>query len=64
MQGNKQKGKNFGKPLSVSSLLSCVTAITNLYFVFPSIMIYVNYFERSKGTRVRIFIHVHGRPVS
>ncbi len=35
MQGNKQKGKNFGKPLSASSLRGCMTAITHLYHVFP-----------------------------
>lgn len=37
-QGNRQKGKNFRRPLSISSLLSCVTAITDLYLVFFSFL--------------------------
>ena len=44
MQGNKQRGKNQGKPLSASSLLSCVTAITNLYYVSP----FYHYLSRQK----------------
>jgi hypothetical protein len=53
MQGNKQRGKNFGKPLSASSLLGCVTAITNLYFVFLFVSDMLIIAKEAKGQRFK-----------
>jgi len=34
--GNQQKGKNYGKPLSTSSVIAIVTALCDLYDVCAS----------------------------
>ena len=46
MQGNKQKGKNFGKPLSASSLRGCM--IFTMYFPSMTVSVMAAYCYRSK----------------